>query len=427
MEMDYGDLKQIVHQYLIKKTEFLKVKDNMNDDQLRVFVDKALTNLCVDERIDIPTSTRIMLIRELVSAVVSLGPLRPLIEDKTITEIMINGPSSIYVQRDGKITLTDVKFGSNEQLVHTIQKILAGSGSNRRVDESSPYVDFSLPDGSRVNVLLPPCSLVGPVVTIRKFADINTLDSLLARGMMSKKMAVFLIAAMKAKLNIVFCGATGTGKTTTLNVLSRHLPDHERIITIEDTPELRLLQKHVVSLQSKPANIEGKGAITIRDLFVNSLRMRPDRIIIGEIRSGEMLDMIESISSGHSGALAIVHAESPHDCVSRMVTMMLMTGIQLSTETITRQVVRAIDLIVHIELFPDGVRRITHISDFTFDEATKEPKLEHVFEFIQDTMDENGAVTGHWEMIGHKPSFYNKFKKKNISFPEGFFETKVGE
>jgi pilus assembly protein CpaF len=427
MEMEYGDLKQIVHQYLIKKTDFLKVKDNMNDDQLRVFVDKALTNLCVDERIDIPTSTRIMLIRELVSAVVSLGPLRPLIEDKTITEIMINGPSAIYVQRDGKITLTDVKFGSNENLVHTIQKILAGSGSNRRVDESSPYVDFSLPDGSRVNVLLPPCSLVGPVVTIRKFADINTLDSLLERGMMSKKMAMFLVSAMKAKLNIVFCGATGTGKTTTLNVLSRHLPDHERIITIEDTPELRLMQKHVVSLQSKPANIEGKGAITIRDLFVNSLRMRPDRIIIGEIRSGEMLDMIESISSGHSGALAIVHAESPGDCVSRMVTMMLMTGIQLSTETITKQVVRAIDLIVHIELFPDGVRRITHVSDFTFDEASKEPKLEHVFEFIQDKMDDDGKVTGHWEMSGRKPSFYSKFTKKNISFPEGFFETKAGE
>jgi len=427
MDMDYGDLKQIVHQYLIKKTDFLKVKDSMNDDQLRVFVDKALTNMCVDERIDIPTSMRIMLIRELVSAVVSLGPLRPLIEDKTITEIMINGPSSIYVQRDGKITLTDVKFGSNEQLVHTIQKILAGSGSNRRVDESSPYVDFSLPDGSRVNVLLPPCSLVGPVVTIRKFADINTLDNLLQRGMMSKKMALFLVAAMKAKLNIVFCGATGTGKTTTLNVLSRHLPEHERIITIEDTPELRLMQKHVVSLQSKPANIEGKGAISIRDLFVNSLRMRPDRIIIGEIRSGEMLDMIESISSGHSGALAIVHAESPGDCVSRMVTMMLMTGIQLSTESITKQVVRAIDLIVHIELFPDGVRRITHVTDFTFDEATKEPKLEHVFEFIQDKMDEDGKVTGHWEMSGHKPSFYNKFQKKNIPFPEGFFETKVGE
>ncbi len=427
MEMEYSDLKQIVHQYLIKKTDFLKVKDSMNDDQLRVFVDKALTNLCSDERIDLPTSTRILLIRELVSAVVSLGPLRPLIEDKTITEIMINGPSAIYVQREGKITLTDIKFASNEQLVHTIQKILAGSGSNRRVDESSPYVDFSLPDGSRVNVLLPPCSLVGPVMTVRKFADIGNLDDLLSRGTLSKKMAVFLINAMKAKLNVVFCGATGTGKTTTLNVLSRHLPEHERIITIEDTPELHLLQKHVVSLQSKPANIEGKGAITTRDLFVNSLRMRPDRIIIGEIRSGEMLDLIESISSGHSGALAIVHAESPEDCVNRMVTMMLMTGIRLSTEVITKHVVRAIDLIVHIELFPDGIRRITHVSDFTFDEKTQEPRLEHVFQFIQDKMEESGKIIGHWEMSAHKPSFYNKFVKKNTLFPEGFFETKVGE
>lgn len=427
MEMDYSDLKQIVHQYLIKKTEFLKVKDKMNDDQLRVFVDKALTSMCADEHIDMPTSTRILLIRELVSAVVSLGPLRPLIEDKTITEIMINGPNALYIQREGKISLTDVKFASNEQLLHTIQKILAGSGSNRRVDESSPYVDFSLPDGSRVNVLLPPCSLVGPVVTIRKFADINTLDDLLSRGMLSKKMAVLLVNAMKAKLNVVFCGATGTGKTTTLNVLSRHLPDHERIVTIEDTPELRLMQKHVVSLQSKPANIEGKGAITIRDLFVNSLRMRPDRIIIGEIRSGEMLDLIESIASGHSGALAIVHAESPEDCVSRMVTMMLMTGIRLSTEVIIKQVVRSIDLIVHIELFEDGVRRITHITDTTFDENIKDAKLEHVFQFVQDKMDSDGKVSGHWEMSGHKPSFYNKFNKKNITFPEGFFESKAGD
>jgi len=427
MELDYNDLKQIVHQFLIKKTDFLKVKDKMNDDQLRVFVDKALTTMCHEDRIELPTSTRIMLIRELVSAVVSLGPLRPLIEDKTVTEIMINGPSSVYVQREGKIVLTDIKFESNEQLVHTIQKILAGSGSNRRVDESSPYVDFSLSEGSRVNVLLPPCSLVGPVVTIRKFADINTIDSLLDRKMLSKKMALMLIASMKAKLNIVFCGATGTGKTTTLNVLSRHLPEHERIITIEDTPELRLMQKHVVSLQSKAANIEGKGAITIRDLFINSLRMRPDRIIIGEVRGPEMLDMIESISSGHSGSLAIVHAESPDDCFSRMVTMMLMTGIQLSTDIIRKQVVRAIDLIVHIELFPDGVRRITHITDTTFDAVTGDAKLEHIFEFIQDNMDDDGHVTGHWAMSGKKPSFYSKYVKKNVALPEGFFESKSGD
>lgn len=426
MEMDYGDLKQSVHQYLIKKTDFLKVKDSMNDDQLRVFVDQAVSNLCVEDRIQLPISTRILLIRELVSAVVSLGPLRPLIEDKTITEIMINGFNAVYIQRGGKLLLTDVKFGSNEQLLHTIQKILAGSGSNRRVDESSPYVDFSLPDGSRVNVLLPPCSLIGPVVTIRKFADIHTIDDLLSHGMLTKKMATFLVSAMKAKLNIVFCGATGTGKTTALNVLSRHLPEHERIVTIEDTPELRLLQEHVVSLQSKPANIEGKGAITIRDLFINSLRMRPDRIIIGEIRSGEMLDLIESIASGHSGALAIIHAESPEDCVNRMVTMMLMTGIRLSNAVIVKQVVRAIDLIVHVELFPDGVRRITHLTDFIFDEKTQEVNLEHVFEFIQDKIAEDGAVSGHWVMSGHKPTFYKKFVKKNVSFPEGFFESKAG-
>ncbi len=427
MELEYNDLKQIVHQYLIKKTDFLKVKDSLNDDQLRVFVDKALTSLCAEDRIDLPTSTRILLIRELVSAVVSLGPLRPLIEDKTITEIMINGANAVYIQREGKILLTDVKFASNEQLLHTIQKILAGSGSNRRVDESSPYVDFSLPDGSRVNVLLPPCSLVGPVMTIRKFADIHTVEDLMKHGTLSKKMITFLIAAMKAKLNIVFCGATGTGKTTTLNIFSHYLPEDERIVTIEDTPELRLLQKHVVSLQSKPANIEGKGAITIRDLFVNSLRMRPDRIIIGEIRSGEMLDLIESIASGHSGSLAIVHAESPEDCINRMVTMMLMTGIRLSTEVITKHVVRAIDLLVHIELFPDGVRRITHMSDFTFDEKTQEMKLEHIFEFVQDKVDDNGKITGHWAMSGHKPSFYNKFLKKHVALPEGFFDTKSGE
>lgn len=427
MDLEYSDLKQIVHQYLIKKTDFLKVKDSLNDDQMRVFVDKAITALCAEDRIDLPISTRILLIRELVSAVVSLGPLRPLIEDKTITEIMINGPKAVYIQRDGKILLTDVQFQSNEQLLHTIQKILGGSGSNRRVDESSPYVDFSLSDGSRVNVILPPCSLAGPVMTIRKFADLHSVDDLINRKTLNKKITAFLIAAMKAKLNIVFCGATGTGKTTTLNIFSHYLPEDERIVTIEDTPELRLLQKHVVSLQSKPANIEGKGAVTIRDLFINSLRMRPDRIIIGEIRSGEMLDLIESIASGHSGSLAIVHAESPEDCVNRMVTMMLMTGIRLSTEVITKQVVRAIDLLVHIELFPDGVRRITHLSDFVVDEKTQEVKIEHVFEFVQDKVDDKGNISGHWIMPGHKPSFYNKFLKKHVSLPEGFFETKSGE
>lgn len=416
------EIRSKLHQYLIQKTDFLKVKDKLNEDQLKVFVDKAINDLCFEDQVVLSAEARMGLIRELVSAVISLGPLRPLMEDKSISEVMVNGANKVYIQRSGKITLTDIKFNTNDQLLHTIQKILAASGSNRRVDESSPYVDFSLSDGSRVNVLLPPCSLMGPIVTIRKFSsDIGTIDDLLSRQMLDKKMATLLIASMKAKLNLVFCGATGTGKTTTLNVLSRHIPDHERIITIEDTPELRLMQQHVVSLIAKPSNIEGKGAITIRDLFINSLRMRPDRIIIGEVRSDEMLDLIQSISSGHSGSLAIVHADSPQDCFNRMVTMMLMSGIRLSTEEIRRQVARAIDLIVHIELFPDGMRRITNITDTVYNSKTDEVFLTDVFKFVQDELQADGKIIGHWEMNSKKPSIYSKFEKHHVKLPDGFF------
>jgi pilus assembly protein CpaF len=417
------EIRGKIHQYLIKKTDFLKQKDRMNEDQLRVFVDKAISELCIEEHLEITTEQRIAMIRELVSAVVSLGPLRPIMEDETITEVMINGHGSVYIQRHGKIDLTDIKFDSNNHLLHTVQKILASSGSNRRVDESSPYVDFSLPDGSRVNVVLPPCALIGPVMTIRKFSSkIGTIDDLLALKMLDKKMAVFLIAAMKAKLNVVFCGATGTGKTTILNVLSRHIPDHERIVTIEDTPELRLMQKHVVTLQSKPPNIEGKGEITIRDLFVNSLRMRPDRIIIGEVRSHEMLDLIMSISSGHSGSLAIVHADSPEDCLNRMVTMMLMVGIALSTEEIRKQVARGIDLLVYIELFQDGVRRINNITDLIYDKATDTVDIQDIFTWKQDSIDEQGKLQGHWDLHKRRPSILPKFEKRNVKLPDGFFD-----
>jgi pilus assembly protein CpaF len=419
-----ADIKIQVHKYLIEKTDFISVKDRMNEDQLRVYVDRAISEMCKEHDLIITTEDRITLIRELVSAVVSLGPLRPLMEDEEISEIMVNGFNTIYVQKHGKITLTDIKFRDNHHLQHTIQKILSASGSNKRVDESSPYVDFSLPDGSRVNVILPPCSLVGPAVTIRKFsAAIDSVDHLVERGMLDKKMATFLIAGMKAKLNIVFCGSTGTGKTTALNVLSRHIPRDERILTIEDTPELRLMQDHVVTLQSKPMNIEGRGEITIRDLFVNSLRMRPDRIIIGEVREDEMLDLIQAISSGHSGSLAIVHADSPLDCFSRMTTMMLMTGIRLSTEEIRRQIANAIDLIVHIELFQDGVRRITNVADLNYNNATQGVMLDDVFVFVEDSRTEDGKITGHWQMDDTTPTFYKKFLKRNVKLPDGFFNS----
>ena len=291
------------------------------------------------------------------------------------------------------------------------------------MDESSPYVDFSLRDGSRVNVLLPPCSLIGPVVTIRKFSsDIATMEDLLKLKMLNEKMAAFLIAAIKAKINIVFCGATGTGKTTILNVLSRYIPKNERIITIEDTGELRLLQEHVVSLQSKPANIEGKGAISIRELFVNSLRMRPDRIILGEVRGEEALDLIQSISSGHTGSLSIIHAASPEDCFNRIVTMLLMSGIRLSTEEIKRQVAQAIDLIVHVELSVDGRRRVMHITDFRYDAKSGELFTEHIFQFEQKKIYEDGTIEGDWIMSKKRPSFFDRFLKRNTGLAENFFD-----
>ncbi|NLE65492.1 MAG: CpaF family protein [Elusimicrobia bacterium] len=414
----YEDIKQLLHRHLVTKTDFLKVKDTMNDDQLRLFVDEAVTAVLRTRDLSISFEDRARLIREISSSVVSLGPIRELMEDPDVTEVMINGPKQIYIQKKGRISLSKVSFKDNAELMHTVQKIMAASGTSRRVDESSPYVDFSLPDGSRVNIILPPCSLRGAVMTIRKFSrDIATIENVIEKGSLTREIADFLSAAIKARLNIVFCGSTGSGKTTLLNVLSRFIPEEERIITIEDTSELRLLQEHVVSLQAKAANIEGKGEITIRDLFINSLRMRPDRIIVGEVRGEEILDMIQSISSGHSGTLAIVHADSPEECFNRMITMMLMSGIRLTGEQIRRQVATSIDLIVYCELFLDGVRRIVNVTDVRYEKGTDQVSLEDVFTFRQSHIDENNKVQGEWTATRKLPSFAHKFTKRNIPLP----------
>jgi pilus assembly protein CpaF len=419
---ELSEIKARIDHYLISKTDFLKLKDTMQEDELRAFVNSAINRLCEETKLTIALEDRYSILRELATSIISLGPLRPFIEDPTISEIMVNGAKSVYIQRAGKIEKTNVHFPDNTNLMHTIQKILSASSTSRRVDESSPYVDFSMEDGSRVNVILSPCSLIGPVMTIRKFSrDLTTIDDLIERKTLNKQMATFLIAAIKAKLNIVFCGSTGSGKTTLLNVLSSHIPDHERIITIEDTSELRLMQDHVVSLQAKAANVEGKGEVSIRDLFINSLRMRPDRIIIGEIRGQEILDLVQSIASGHSGALAIVHADSPGECFNRMVTMMLMSGIRLSGEQIQMQLAKSIDLIVYIELFMDGIRRITNITDLRSAKEGGSSSLADIFAFKQEKIDEQGKVIGDWVMNKQKPSFYDKFVKRNIQLPQGFF------
>ena len=420
---EQNEIKARIHHYLVSKTNFLELKDTMNEDQMHAFVDGAINKLCQDTKLTVTLEERMSIMKELAISIVSLGPLRSFVEDPSISEIMVNGAKSVYIQRGGKLEKADISFVDNAHLMHTIQKIISASGSSRRVDESSPYVDFSMSDGSRVNVILPPCSLIGPILTIRKFSrELTTIDNLIEHKSLNKQMAAFLTAAIKAKLNIVFCGSTGSGKTTLLNVLSRHIPDHERIVTIEDTSELRLMQEHVVSLQAKPANTEGKGEVTIRDLFINSLRMRPDRIIIGEVRGHEILDLVQSIASGHAGALAIVHADSPQECFNRMITMMLMSGIRLSGEQIQKQLATSIDLIVYVELFMDGVRRITNITDLRYTKENGNISLMDIFTFKQERIDEQSHVIGDWVMNHQRPSFYEKFIKRNIQLPAGFFE-----
>lgn len=423
-------IRRKIHQYFITDTDFIKIKETMSEDQLRIFIVKTIDEACANEELVLTAEEKTSFVRELIHTVVSFGPIRPLLEDTGITEIMINGAKQIYIQKDGKIELTPVMFEDERAVVHMVQKLLSASGSGRRVDESSPYVDFSLSDGSRINVILSPVSLSGPVVTIRKFSpDISKIEDLIERETLNKKMATLLIAGIKAKLNMIFCGATGTGKTTTLNVLSRYIPEDERIITIEDTAELRLLQDHVVRLQAKTANIEGKGEISIRELFINSLRMRPDRILIGEVRGGEALDMIQAISSGHTGSLAIVHADSPLDCFHRIVTMILLTGIQLSQEEIKRQIASSIDLIIHTELMLDGTRKITNITDVRHNKETNEVVFDDIFYYNQEKVVEEGGdkvrVIGDWIFDDKMPSFYPKFSKRNVKLPQGFFASNL--
>ncbi len=334
--------KEKIHRYLIERPELISLKDKLKESELREYVAKIIREVVHKERLSLTAEDQNTILSELIAEFISLGPIRPLMEDNAVSEIMINGYKKIYVERNGHIELTPISFDNEHHLMHTIQKIIAESG--RRVDESSPYVDFALADGSRVNIIIPPLSLTGPVVTIRKFSpEISRIEDILKLNTLNQKMADFLIAAIKAKLNIMFTGATGVGKTTTLNVLSKYIPSYERIITIEDTSELRLEQEHVVPLQCRPSNIEGKGEVSVRELFKNSLRMRPDRIILGEVRGSEALDMIQAISSGHTGSLAIVHANSPEDAILRLETMILMSGIDFSLGSIRRQIAKALD------------------------------------------------------------------------------------
>ncbi|NCN42555.1 CpaF family protein [bacterium] len=364
------------------------------------------------------------LIQDLLDDVIGYGPITPLLNDGTITEVMVNGAKQIFYETKGKLRKYKKQFTDDTHIMRIIERIVAPVG--RRIDESTPMVDARLPDGSRVNAIIPPLSLVGPVLTIRKFAtNPYTIDDLVSFGTLTPQMAELLNTCIKARLNILISGGTGSGKTTTLNVLSGFIPDDERIVTIEDAAELQLRQEHVVTLESRPPNIEGRGEVTIRDLVRNSLRMRPDRIIIGEVRSGEALDMLQAMNTGHDGSLVTCHANSPRDALARLETMTLMAGMDLPSRAIREQMASAIHLIIHQARLRDGSRRITHITEVVGMEGQR-ITLQDIFIFEQTGIKEGGIVIGHHVPTGIIPSFLETIKAEGLDISRSVFFPEAG-
>ena len=413
------ELKEKVR-YRLKEHSHIFTKEKINEQELRFTVARIVEEIRIRERLQLDENGSKKIIDELIDEFMGFGPLKALLEDKAVTEIMVNGPKKVYVEKEGKMFLSDITFENNQHLLYIIQKILMPT--RRHVDELSPFTDVSLPDGSRVNIIIPPVSLTGPVITIRKFfKEFGSIEDLVTLDTLSRDMADFLIAAIRAKLNIIFSGATGSGKTTTLNILSGYISARERIVTIEDTAELKLNQEHVVSLEARPGNIEGKGDITIRDLFRNTLRMRPGRIILGEVRSGEPLDMLQAMCSGHDGSLAVLHASSPLDVVSRIETMILTSGINIPVWAIKKQIASSLNLIIQQEQLADGSRKITHITEargLDKDELVLQDLFSYEIEGVEDS-----KVKGTWKKHGVVPLFFSRFKKKGVELNEAIFKS----
>ncbi len=412
-------IKDKIKQVLVSEYSGLFTGNIINEEELKKVILRILDNIGRNERVVISEQDRNLVISELLNELVGFGPIDSLLKDPEITEIMINGPKKIYIEKKGNMELSSTIFEDEKQLTHLIHKII--SPTRRRVDEFSPYVDVALPDGSRVNIVISPIALDGSALTIRKFMkSINTSDDLINRGTLDKRMNDFLIACVKSKVNIIFCGATGSGKTTTLSAFANYIGAKERIITIEDTAELHLPQENVVRLESRSATLEGKGEISIRDLFRNSLRMRPERIIVGEIRGGETLDMLQAICSGHTGSMAILHANSPLDAVYRMEMMILTSGLPISLEVIQRQIAAAINIIVQQEQMFDGSRKITHITQVN---GLKDGQvvLEDLFRYEMEGITPEGKVQGKWKATGVTPVFYKLFEKSGVSLAKEIF------
>jgi pilus assembly protein CpaF len=412
----YFDLKTRVQNKLLAEID--PSMDVSRTDEVRKTIQSLFEQILSEENIVLSRPERARLFEQIAAEILGFGPLQSLLEDDTITEIMVNGPKNIYIERKGKIHRVPITFESNDHVMRVIDRIVAPLG--RRIDESSPYVDARLPDGSRVNAVIPPISLVGPVLTIRKFSkNPITIEQMIQFGSVTEEAVQFLKACVEARLNIVISGGTGSGKTTLLNILSSFIPSDERIFTIENAAELQLRQEHVVTLESRPPNIEGRGEITIRDLVINALRMRPERIIVGECRGGETLDMLQAMNTGHDGSMTTAHANTPRDALSRIETMCLMAGMDLPIRAIREQMASAVDLICQQERMRDGTRKVTTITEVSGMEGDV-ITMTDLFVFEQ-TGTENGRIMGRMRPTGLRPKFMDKIESAGIHLPPSIF------
>ena len=416
----YTDLKMKIQYQVIQE---LNIDFNEISDSNETFKNDLRTILLANiekESLNMTPNQKKRILEELTDEIVGFGPITVLLQDSNVTEIMVNGPDRIYVEMNGKLVKSDARFKDNNHIMHVIKKIVSSIG--RRVDESSPMVDARLANGSRVNAIIPPLAIDGPTLTIRKFAeDPFKISDLVGFGTLNSKMAEFLRACVEGRLNVVVSGGTGSGKTTTLNVLSSFIPADVRIVTIEDAAELQLPQPHVVRLETRPPNIEGKGEVTIRDLVKNSLRMRPDRIVVGEVRSGEALDMLQAMNTGHDGSLTTGHANSPRDMLSRLETMVLMSGMNLPIKAIRDQISSAVNLIVQQARLQDGSRRITHITEVLGMEGDV-IILQDIYRYEQKGIDSKGKVIGDFQFTGIMPTCLKTLREHGIHVPGHLFE-----